>query len=191
MEIYKNFRHDYEWRIILPNIEDSLKTATAKYVATDLVQEREAVKDSFFNLLRDRLDDYGIIVISVSVTDFQFTAEFDEAIEKKVTAEQDALAALNKLEQIKYEAQQQVIKAEANATAILTLAHANANATVIAAEAQAQAIQIIQAQLVNNTEFLSYQAMLVWDGVLPYYWSGEGNMPFVLIPARPTNSTYP
>lgn len=182
LSIYKDLRNDYEQRVITPNIQEALKATTAKFVATALITQRESVKDSFLNILRSKLSTYGINVLSVSVTDFQFSPSFTQAIEAKVTAEQNALAAQNKLKQIEYEAQQQVIQATANATATITIATANANATVITANATAQAVQIIQEQL--TPEYIQYLYAIGWDGKLPLYWSGNSTTPFIMIPAN-------
>jgi regulator of protease activity HflC (stomatin/prohibitin superfamily) len=183
LTIYKDLRNDYETRVIAPNIQEALKAATAKYVATELITERESVKDSFLNILKSKLSVYGIEVLSVSVTDFKFSPSFTQAIEAKVTAEQNALAAQNKLKQIEYEAQQQVIQANANATAIVTLANADANATVISANATAQAVQIIQEQL--TPEYINYLYAIGWDGKLPIYWSsGNNTAPYLLLPTQ-------
>jgi len=184
LTIYKDLRNDYETRVIAPNIQEALKASTAKYVATELITERESVKDSFLNILKSKLSAYGIDVLSVSVTDFQFSPSFTQAIEAKVTAEQNALAAQNKLKQIEYEAQQQVIQASANATALVTIATANANATIIAANATAQSAQIIHAQL--TPEYIQYLYAIGWDGKLPLYWSGNSTTPFVMIPLQST-----
>ena len=188
LTIYRDLRNDYETRVITPNIQEALKAATAKYVATELITERESVKDSFFNILKSKLSTYGIEVLSVSVTEFQFSPSFTQAIEAKVTAEQNALAAKNKLQQIEYEAQQQVIQATANATALVTIANANANATVISADATAQAVQIIQEQL--TPEYIQYLYAIGWDGKLPLYWVSDANgtAPYLLLQV-PANST--
>lgn len=188
LDIYKTLRNDYESRVIVPNTQEALKAATAKYVATALITNRESVKDSFLNILKSKLGVYGINVLSVSVTNFQFSPSFTAAIEAKVTAEQDALAAQNKLEQIKYEAQQQIIQAEAAANATITTANANAMKTVIAANATAQSINVVNQQIANSPQYLEYLKITAWNGQLPTYWGGNGNLPFVYIP---TNSTLP
>jgi hypothetical protein len=43
---------------------------------------------------------------------FNFSESFNKAIEEKVTAEQEALAAKNKLERIKFEADQRIAEAK-------------------------------------------------------------------------------
>jgi regulator of protease activity HflC (stomatin/prohibitin superfamily) len=191
LTIYRDLRNDYETRVITPNIQEALKAATAKYVATELITERESVKETFFNILKSKLSGYGIEVLSVSVTEFKFSPSFTQAIENKVTAEQNALAAKNKLQQIQYEAQQQVIQAEANATAIVTLANANANATVISAQGTAQAVQIVQEQL--TPEYIQYLYAIGWDGQLPLYWvnSENGTAPYLLVQLPTDNTTEP
>jgi prohibitin 2 len=183
LSVYKTLRNDYEIRVIIPNIQEALKASTAKYVATALITNREAVKDTFLNVLKSKLNAYGIEVLQVSVTNFAFSPSFTTAIEAKVTAEQNALAAQNKLKQIEFEAQQQVIQANANATALVTIANASANVTVITANATAQAVRIIESQLTPN--YIAYLYAIGWDGKLPLYWtnSNSSSTPFLMIPA--------
>jgi regulator of protease activity HflC (stomatin/prohibitin superfamily) len=124
-------------------------------------------------------------ILGVSITDFQFSEEFANAVEAKVTAAQKALEAKNKLEQIEYEAQQQIIQAEAAANATIATATAEAQRVIIEAEAQAEAIQLIQEQIAQNPEYLQYLSILQWNGVLPYFFGGDV-IPFIEVP---TNST--
>jgi len=128
----------------------------------------------FNDILAERLQDYHIDILSVSIVDFQFSEDFAKAIEAKVTAQQKALEAKNKLEQIRYEAQQQVIQAEAEA-----------NATILRAQANAQAIQLVRAALTD--EYLTYIAIEKWDGKMPYFFGGDV-LPFIQIPANSTSS---
>jgi regulator of protease activity HflC (stomatin/prohibitin superfamily) len=48
------------------------------------------------------------MIVDINIIDFQFSSEFNKAIEEKVKAEQDALAEKNRLEKIKYQAQQEI-----------------------------------------------------------------------------------
>jgi len=171
-DIYKSLRQEYEFRIIKPNIEESIKAATAMFQAEELITKRELVKAKVKEILTERVREYSVEILSVSIVDFQFSLEFQKAIEAKVTAEQSALEAKNKLEQIRYEAQQQVIQAEAAA-----------NATILKATADAEAIRLVRESL--TTEYLNYIAIQQWDGKLPYFLGTE-MVPFIQIP---TNST--
>ncbi len=171
-EIYKDLREDYVTRVIKPNIEESLKAVTADFRAEELVTKRAIVKATFDDILVERLGVFHIDVISVSLTDFQFSASFAQAIEAKVIAEQMALQAKNTLEQIRYEAQQQIIQAEAAKNATIARAEGDAFAQVIQANATAQSIKLITEQM--TAEYSQYLWLQQWDGQLPVVYSGDG-----------------
>ena len=170
-EIYRELRQDYVSRVIKPNIEESLKAATAQFKAEELITKRAIVKTSFDNILAERLNLFDIDVVAVSLTDFQFSISFAAAIEAKVTAEQSALEAKNKLEQIRFEAQQQVIQAEAEKNATIARALGEAQAVIIEADATAAAIEVITGQM--TPEYAQYLWLTQWDGKLPLV-VGEG-----------------
>jgi len=138
----------------------------------ELVTKRELLKAKVKEILSERVRQYDIEILAVSIVDFQFSTEFKKAIEAKVPAQQRGLEAKNELEQIRYEAQQQVIQAEAAA-----------NATILRATAEAEAIRLVRESL--SAEYLSYISIQKWDGKLPYFLGG-GAIPFIQVP---TNST--
>ena len=148
--IYKEFREDYNLRIIAPTIQESVKAATAQFTAEELITKRQNVRDSIKILLREKLDQRGIIVDEFNIVNFNFSHSFNESIEKKVTAEQDALAAKNKLEQIKFEAQQKVEEAKG----------------------KAEAITIESNALRANPAILELRALEKWNGILPQVTGG-------------------
>lgn len=162
VEVYRSIGLDYETKVIQPAVQESVKASTALYTAEELVTKRPEVKDRIDQVLRERLLKYNIVVDTVSITDFKFSEAFDNAIEAKVTAEQDALAAKNKLEQVKYEAEQR-----------LTQSRAEAEAIRIQAEA-------IRSQ--GGEEYVNLQAINKWDGKLPQF-TGGGVIPFINIEA--------
>jgi len=163
--IYTDLRQDYVNRVIKPNIEESIKATTAEYRAEELVTNRADVKATLDEILTERLAIFNIDVVSVSLTDFQFSSSFSAAIDAKVTAEQQALVSKNELERIRYEAQQQIIQAEAAKNATIRRAEGDAFAVIIEANATAQAIEIITAQMTD--EYANYLWLQQWDGKLP------------------------
>ena len=171
-EIYQDMRQDYVNRVIKPNIEEGLKATTAEYKAEELITKRAEVKDKLDQILAERLSEFNIQVVAVSLTDFQFSRSFNDAIEAKVTAEQEALQAKNKLQQITYEAQQQIIQAEAEKNATIRRAEGNAQAQLIEANAKAEVIKLITSQM--TPEYAQYLWLQTWDGKLPAVLSGEG-----------------
>ncbi|MFH1180771.1 MAG: prohibitin family protein [Candidatus Bathyarchaeota archaeon] len=172
-KVYRELREDYVDRVIEPNIKESLKATTALFRAEELVTKRAEVKQTFDEILAERLSIFNIQVIAVSLTDFQFSPSFAAAIDAKVTAEQQALVSKNDLERIRYEAQQQIIQAEAAKNATIARAEGDAFAQILTANATAQSIQIITSQMTD--EYAQYLWLIQWDGKLPAVFTKEGS----------------
>ncbi len=181
--IYTDLRQDYASRIVKPNVEESIKATTSDFTAEELLQKRESVKTRFKDILSQRLREYNIIVVDVAITNYRFNQQFLDATNNKVIALQEAEKAKNELERIRYEAQQQIIQAEAKANATITTASAEAQARIIEAESQAEAIRVIQEQLAQNPEYLQYITIITWDGKLPYFL-GSDVVPFIQLPTN-------
>lgn len=62
-----------------------------------------------------RLLEFNIIVDGFNIVDFSFSKVFNDAIEAKQTAEQQALKARRDLERVKIEAEQKITQAKAEA----------------------------------------------------------------------------
>ena len=184
--IYTDLRQDYASRIVRPNVEESIKATTSDFTAEELLQLRESVKSRFKGILSDRLQGYNIDVVDVAITNYRFNQQFLDATNNKVIALQEAERAKNDLDTIKWEAQQQVIQAEAAANATIATATAEARARVIAAESQAEAIGLVQEQLAQNPEYIQYLTVIGWDGKLPYFL-GSDVMPFFQLPTNATD----
>jgi regulator of protease activity HflC (stomatin/prohibitin superfamily) len=117
-ELYRNVGINYAEKVIYPLEQEVNKATTAQFTAEELITKRDSVRETMKSSLKDKLSSRGIIIEEVSIINFDFSKSFNEAIESKVTAEQNALAAKNKLEQVKYEAEQTIAKAEAEAEAL-------------------------------------------------------------------------
>ncbi len=116
-ELYKNVGVDYQNTIITPTIQDSVKAITAKFTAEELITNRQAVGQEMRELVAKKLESYGVLVDNFNIINFEFSKEFDAAIEAKQTAEQNALKAQQDLARIKVEAQQKIEQAKAEAEA--------------------------------------------------------------------------
>ena len=158
-KLWQEVGKDYSNRVIAPAIEEFVKKITAKYTAEQLITKREDVKSDLKKEITINLLKNNIIVDDIFITDFQFSAKFNQAIEAKVTAEQRALEAKNKLEQVKYEASQRVAKATADAEAI---------------RIQAQAIT-----QQGGKDYVQLKAIEKWDGKLPAQMIPNATVPFV------------
>lgn len=153
--LYRELRNDYVVRIIDPAVQESIKNATAQFTAEELITKRSDVRDLIYTNIKSKLESKGIVVHEVNIVNFDFSPSFNESVEKKVTAEQDALASKNKLEQVKYEAQQKVEEAKG----------------------KAEAIRIESDALRSNPAVLELRALEKWNGILPTVTGGA--MPFI------------
>ena len=156
--LYKEVGVDFKQRIIDPTLQEAVKASTAKFTAEELVTKRELVREETKLLLRAKLEPSGIVVDEFNIVNFNFSQSFNGAIEAKVTAEQQALAARNKLEQIKFEADQRIAEARG----------------------KAEAIRVESDALRSNPQILELRALEKWDGVLPQV-TGGGGVPFINI----------
>lgn len=148
-------------KVIDPAVQEVVKAATAKYKADELITKRAEVTDTIKVALAERLRPYNILVQNVSITNFDFSKSFNEAIEKKVTAEQDALAAKNKLEQVKYESEQTVVAAQG--------------------VAEAQRIKAAALQSQGGEALVRLTLAEKWNGVLPTTMVPGQSIPFLNI----------
>jgi len=172
-DVYQKTGEDYKVKIIEPAIQEAVKASTAKYTAEQLITKRELVKQSIDEGIVARLQPFNIIVDQVNIVNFAFSDQFNSAIESKVTAEQNALTAQRNLEKVKFESQQLVV-----------IAQAQADSKLAVAKAEAQSIQLQGEALRNNPQVSQLRAVEKWDGKLPVnMYGGNGNVvPFVNVP---------
>lgn len=152
--IYQNYGIALESKIIDPRIQEVVKAVIAKYSAEQLLTMREDVKAEIAAGLKSSIGKYSIIVEDIQITNFAFSAAFNEAIEAKQTAEQSAMKARNDLDRIKVEAEQRIATATAEAEAIRIQASA------------------IQAQ--GGKEYVNLKMVEAWNGVMPTTILGGG-----------------
>jgi regulator of protease activity HflC (stomatin/prohibitin superfamily) len=154
-DIWAKLNDDAVNRVVIPAIQEAIKAQTAQFDAEQLIAKRAIVRDGIEQYVRDRLTAHHIDVDAVSITDFNFSDEYNRAIEAKVTAQQNALKAENDLTRIKIEAEQKIAQAGAEAKAL---------------EVQKQQItpELIQLRAIEMMQ-------QHWDGHLPeVYMAGQG-----------------
>jgi len=157
--LYRDIGPDFMDRIIRPSIQESMKAISAKYTAEELITKRASVKADARELLKEKLATFYIIVDDFNIVDFQFSEEFDKAIESKVTAEQLMLKAEMDLERIKVEKEQMITQAEAEAESL-----------------RLQKMEITPDLIKLRQIEMQKEAIAKWNGVMPYVTGGA--MPF-------------
>ena len=156
-DVYQNIGTNYQDKIVSPAIQDTFKSVTAQYTAEELITKREEVRSSAEKQLKDKLAVFDIVVNNFNIVNFDFSPEFNAAIEAKQVAQQSVETAKQNLEKIKVEAEQALAQAQGQADAQKALANTGS----------------------LSPEYLQYLALTKWDGKLPTY-SG-GTIPFVNI----------
>lgn len=148
-KLYKNVGKKYEEIVLQPAIQESIKAVTSKYTAEELITSRGAVSKDCMDTLEAKVKKYGLTIDNFNITDFNFSAEFNKAIEEKQVAEQKVLTAKQELEKEKIEAEKKLVKAEAEKKAN---------------------------ELLNQTlteEVLTQQFIEKWDGHMPKVTGGD------------------
>lgn len=113
--LYRDVGVGFEDVIVKPAIQECVKAVTARFTAEELITQRQTVSDQMRDELQNKIGSYGLNIEVFNIITFDFSAEFNAAIEAKQTAQQNALKAEQDLTRIKVEAQQQVEKARAEA----------------------------------------------------------------------------
>ena len=111
--LYKNVGTKYEDIILNPAIQESIKAATSQYTAEELITKRNEVSNECMKELDKKVAKYGLSIDNFNITNFDFSSEFNKAIEEKQVAEQKVLTAKQELEKEKIEAEKKIVKAEA------------------------------------------------------------------------------
>jgi regulator of protease activity HflC (stomatin/prohibitin superfamily) len=119
-------------------------------------------------------------VEQVSITDFDFSDQFNVAIENKVTAEQNALTEQNKLKVIEFQAQQQIAAAMGQRNSTVAQAQGQAEAIKLNAEAEAYRVQLVQTQLSKSPQFIDYIKANKWSGNFPQFYMTGSSAPLIM-----------
>jgi regulator of protease activity HflC (stomatin/prohibitin superfamily) len=167
--------------LIDPAILESVKSVTALYTAEQLITKRAEVKVKIQLAIEEFIDATlaekevpgAVRLANVAITDFDFSAEFNRAIEDKVRAEQEALQAKN-------EKLRRVTQAEAAAAERTLAADAEAYQIEVASKARAEAIRREAEALKDNPALIQLRIAEKWDGKLPQF-SGGGAIPLLNI----------
>ena len=163
-ELYRQVGINYESIIISPAILESVKSVTAQYTAEELITKRAEVSNGMEETLKEKIVSRGFNVVDFNITDLDFSAAYNQAIEKKQVAEQEAKQAEYELQKAKINNEKKIAEAEANAKVMQIQ-----DATTTENALKLKEIEIQRA------------AIEKWNGVLPSTMSGDTAIPFLNI----------
>ena len=160
-DLYKTVGMNYDAIIISPATQEAMKSALAQYTAEELITKRQEVANVLYVALKDRLEEKHIIVENINIINLVFSQAYNNAIESKQVAEQEAQKAKQELEKAKVDAEKKIVEAQAEAEAL---------------RVQKQEItdDLLQLRQIEN------EAKMIekWDGKLPTYMT-ESAVPFL------------
>lgn len=167
----------FKAKILEPGIQETVKAVTANYTAVELVTKRDAVRVAIEDVLKqyvaEALENKGVpgaVQIGfLTVDNLTFTPKFQQAIEAKVKAGQDAERAVNEGKKI-------VTEAEGEASRITAQADGEAYQILELAKKEADAIRREAAALRSNPDLIELTAIQRWKGRLPRF-SGVQALP--------------
>ena len=153
-KLYQDVGMDYGNVIIVPAIQESIKAVSAQFTAEELITKRQTVGDQIKEALAEKIGSYGITVEMFNIVNFDFSEEFNAAVEAKQTAQQQALKAEQDLARIEVEAKQKITQAQA----------------------EAESIKLVQDALSVSPDYVEYIKWNKWDGKLPSVMGGNSDL---------------
>ena len=150
---YREYGNDWQQRILYPNLEQAVKSEVGTWNADTMVANRDKVAENILKSLQQRMlsHNYPVAITNFQMINIDYSSQFEQAIEKKVVAEQKALEEANITKQVEQRAKQKVVDAKAEAESMRIRANA----------------------LAQNPKLVSYEAVQKWDGKLPQIMTGN------------------
>jgi len=155
-QVYSSVGTDYADILIAPAIQNIFKATTAQFTAEQLIDEREAVRSKAEASLKSQLAQYHVLVLNFNIVNFNFSDQFNQAIEAKQVAQQQVETAKQ----------------------LLAKAQVDAQTAVAQAQGQADAQKALKDAGSLTPEYLEFLAIQKWDGHLPSVVTG-GASPFI------------
>jgi regulator of protease activity HflC (stomatin/prohibitin superfamily) len=185
---------------ITENFERIVADRTAKIFAqqntTRISENRDQIVNALKSLLSHDLGTlYHIEVVDFQIAGILYSDSFRASVEAAVKAKNEAVAAENTVNRIRFEAQQAVERANGEAEARLKLADADRQSTILSAQGRAEGIRLEgearAAVLRMNAEILRTTPLVVelakadrWNGALPLtLLEGANSLPLLSLPS--------
>lgn len=167
-KLHNDIGINFEDKIIRPTLRSTIRLVVSKYTVVELYSSnprdiaktlglneedlkgkqigRYAVQADMFESLTEELIKHFIIITEVNIRDIKFSPEYQQAIEQKQVAQQDAERMNYVLEKSRKEKEQKIIDAEAVK-----------ESKIIQAQGEAEAIAKVGDALRRNPNVISYE----------------------------------
>jgi len=173
-ELYRDIGKGYQAAVIEPAVLQLAKAEIGQVKAVDFAVSRAQLASAIDVQLTERLDQEGIVIEFVSVSDAVFDPDFIQAVKEKIIADEEAS-----------EQQRLVAAATSEARQAIEAAEGDRQASILRARGVAEANRLIDESLTEDV--LRWQALISWTGALPSTYIGGselGDLPDLLIAPR-------
>jgi regulator of protease activity HflC (stomatin/prohibitin superfamily) len=161
----------FEKRIILPRLNDTVKGVTSGYTVNDLLRKRVEFRDVSMATFSKRMPD-DVQITGFSVVNIGFPPEYTKAIRDKQVAREQAETEKFVLERQRLTSTQTTQSAEAQRDADKARADGRAYEIKVQGDAQAEAIKVMGAALAQNPLVVEYRKVEKWGGTFPTTFMG-------------------
>ncbi len=170
-KLFQTVGLDFAPKVIDPAFSDYIKEVVPQYAVTQILQQRDDIRKRARDKLGENLMRYGIIVDDIYISNLQFSKDYQTAIERKQTAQQNVETEQQVLAQKLVQAQQRVADAKGEA-----------DSQVVKAQGEATANEVRTKSI--SPQLIDYLRWTRWDGRLPMVTSG-GNTLFQIPTLEP------
>lgn len=115
--VFQNIGVNYGNIIVAPAIQNTFKAVTALFSAEELITQRDLVRMDAEEELSKQFSEYNIVVENFNTVNFDFSDEYQAAIESKQVAQQQVETSKQKMAQAEIDAQEVVAAAVGQADA--------------------------------------------------------------------------
>lgn len=171
--VYQEFKTDYQGRLVLPQIKESIKSVLAGYTAQGLLDNRPKLAEEVRLVLSERIGNRGFVISSVAIDNLDFDEAYEVAVRNKQVAEQKALEQINVTRSEDEKKKQEILKAQALAE------KTRLEAQALQSSQGQQLVEKIRAEAEVKRAEAALEAAKKWGGVLPTHMYGSAPIPFL------------
>jgi regulator of protease activity HflC (stomatin/prohibitin superfamily) len=165
---------------IIPVVSDRALRVFAKRNTVKISAEREDIANEMKLSIAEKVREiFGVEVVDLQISSIGYSPTFVASVEAAVKAKNDAIAAENNVNRIRYEGEQAKVRAEAQAVAAVTAAEAEKKVKVLQADADAYAIGARGDAMKKNPALNEMTIAEKWDGKLPQQMVPGAAVPFL------------
>ncbi len=185
-----------------PIIADRAMRVFARRNTIKISEERELIANEIRQAVTARLAElFGLEVVDLQIAKIEYSPIFVASVEAAVKAKNDAVAAENTVNRIRFEAEQVRVRAQGEADAAAIQAEGQKRSAVIRAQGEAEAVQMVgAAQAVSlrarGEAVAAYPPVISlvtaerWSGQLPQTLLGaQGLLPLLTLDAHAPTAT--